>query len=116
MSKKKVPTPEEQVMNLDPSRNMPQGHKDAVTNIFSLLQEEGYAFWDAQTVTNLALAATQADDPARALESAKRVADIIMESTDNDKMYFHPILQKLSEKLNAAINKTALGDIEIEEE
>ena len=95
---------------------MPQEHKKLVKDIHRILQEEGYSFWDAQMITNLVLASTKVDDPVRALETATRITSVMLEGVDNDKLMFYPILQKLSESLNAVINKTAMSDIQIEEE
>ena len=110
-------TPEEQIMRMSQASNgdnMPPEHKELVKEIFQLLQSEGYSFWDAQMVTGLALASIKAEDPVKVMESATRITSIMMKGLDGDKFMFHPILQKLSESLNAAINKTAMSDIEIE--
>ncbi|MDQ3816104.1 MAG: hypothetical protein M3362_00250 [Acidobacteriota bacterium] len=97
-----------------PGNNMPEEHKELVRRIHKVLQDRDYSFWDAQMVTGLVLAATRAQEPIKALDTAAEIAQMI-ESAKVDKIYANAILQILAEKINAEINKTQMSKITIEE-
>jgi hypothetical protein len=90
-------------------------HKEVVSKIFKILQENGYSFWDAQQVTGLVIGAVNTEDPTKALKTATEISELFKQAK-LDKIYASTLLQIMADKINTQVNQLSLNSLQIEEE